>query len=159
MTDESSADAALGRIPSGIFILTVLSDGQATGMLASWVMQAGFEPPSVTVAVKHGRYIADWLSGGSPFVLNLVGEGGNYLIKHFGKGFEPGAPAFGGLETQPCSRGVPILQAAIGHLECNPVGHVDSGDHRIFLGEVVGGRFSDPERKPMVHLRKSGQRY
>ena len=34
----------LGRIPSGIFILTIRHADQETGMLASWVMQAGFEP-------------------------------------------------------------------------------------------------------------------
>ncbi len=36
----------LGRIPSGIFVLTVGDDtGRETGMLASWVQQASFDPP------------------------------------------------------------------------------------------------------------------
>ena len=52
-------------------------------MLASWVMQAGFEPPMVSVAVKQGRYVCDWLTEGQPFVLNLVGEGQKKLLKHF----------------------------------------------------------------------------
>ena len=46
--------AVLGRVPSGVFILTA-SDGQGkeTGMLASWVQQAGFDPPCDTVAVNQ----------------------------------------------------------------------------------------------------------
>ena len=51
--DTKSLDPVLGRVPSGIFILTVGTGDRATGMLASWVMQAGFEPPMVTVAVKQ----------------------------------------------------------------------------------------------------------
>ena len=34
-----SALAALGRIPSGLFVLTLRHGGRETGMLASWVQQ------------------------------------------------------------------------------------------------------------------------
>jgi hypothetical protein len=94
-------DPVLGRVPSGIYILTIGTGARATGMLASWVMQAGFDPPMVSIAVKQGRYICDWLSEGQPFVLNVVAEGKKDLLKHFGKGFEPGAPAFEGLPHFP----------------------------------------------------------
>ncbi len=148
----------LGRVPSGIFILTAGTGERATGMLASWVMQAGFEPPMVTVAVKQGRYVGEWIERGEPFVLNVVGEGQKNLLKHFSHGFEPGAPAFEGLEIRPCARGVPVLAEAVGHLECEPVSHVDSVDHRIFLARVVRGGM-EHDLPPMVHVRKSGANY
>jgi flavin reductase (DIM6/NTAB) family NADH-FMN oxidoreductase RutF len=68
-------------------------------------------------------------------------------------------PAFEGLEITHCARGVPILKDSLGHLECEPAGHVDSGDHRVFLAKVVRGRSIDSEHKPMVHIRKSGGHY
>lgn len=156
---RTAFDPVLGRVPSGIFILTVGVGERATGMLSSWVMQAGFEPPTVSVGVKLGRYVCDWLSAGQPFVLNLVGESQSHFLKHFGKGFEPGADAFEGLAVQHCARGVPILSDAIGHLECEPVKHIDSDDHRIFLAKVVRGKLHDADAKPMIHVRKSGANY
>ncbi len=159
MSTNKSFDQALGNIPSGIFILTVGTSNRATGMLASWVMQAGFEPPMVSVAVKLGRYVCDWLSEGQPFVLNLVREGQKDLLKHFAQGFEPGKPAFEGVEITHCARGVPVLADSLGHLECEPAGHVDSGDHRVFLAKVVRGKMMNGDAKPMVHIRKSGARY
>jgi flavin reductase (DIM6/NTAB) family NADH-FMN oxidoreductase RutF len=156
---KKAFDPVLGRVPSGIFVLTVGVGERATGMLSSWVMQAGFEPPMVSVGVKLGRYVCDWLSDGQPFVLNLVAEGQSQLLKHFGKGFEPGANAFVGIEITRCARGVPILSEAIGYLECEPVRHIDSGDHRIFLANVVRGKLHDPDAKPLVHVRKSGANY
>jgi flavin reductase (DIM6/NTAB) family NADH-FMN oxidoreductase RutF len=150
--------AALGRVPSGIFILTAGAGQAATGMLASWVMQAGFEPPMVTVAVRHGRYVGDWLANGDPFVLNLVGDDQVHFLKHFGKGFEPGEPAFTGLEVIIAHNGVPALADALGRLECEPAGHVDSGDHRIFLCRVTAGHYAG-EGQPMVHVRKNGAHY
>ncbi|MEX0938318.1 MAG: flavin reductase family protein [Pirellulales bacterium] len=155
---NDNADAVLGRVTSGIYILTIRSGEQATGMLTSWVMQAGFDPPMVTVAVKHGRYVCDWLNEGKPFVLHVVGESQKSLLKHFSKGFEPGQPAFEGLDIAQCSRGVPVINAALGHLECEPVGHTDSEDHRIFLAKVGQGSITNME-KPMVHIRTGGGRY
>ncbi len=150
--------AVLGRVPSGIFILTVGSDDLATGMLASWVMQAGFEPPMVTVAVRRDRYVAEWLTNGELFVLNLVAEGQKHLLKHFGRGFEPGEPAFTGLDIRPTDSGPPALVDAIGILECVPEKHVDAADHRIFLARVATGFLANDER-PMVHIRSNGAHY
>src|SRR3954451_22145164 len=159
MSNSKSFDPALGHIPSGIFILTIGTGTRATGMLASWVMQAGFEPPMVSVAVKLGRYVCVFLSEGQPFVLNVVAEGQKALLKHFSQGFEPGTPAFEGLEITHCARGVPILKDALGHLECEPAGQVDSDAHRALLPIVPRGKFNDSEHGPMVHVRKSGSHY
>ena len=159
MTKKHTFDPVIGHIPSGIFILTVGTGTRATGMLASWVMQAGFEPPTISVAVKLGRYVCDWLTEGQPFVLNLVADGQKSLLKHFGQGFEPGTPAFDGLEITHCARGVPILKESLGHIECEPSAHADSGDHRVFLAKVVRGRLSEADHKPMVHIRKTGAHY
>jgi flavin reductase (DIM6/NTAB) family NADH-FMN oxidoreductase RutF len=113
----------------------------------------------VSVAVKLGRYVCDWLTQGQPFVLNVVRESQTSVMKHFSKGFEPGQPAFDGLAITLCARGVPILTDALGHLECEPIRHVDSGDHRIFLANVVRGRLAHADAQPMVHIRKSGAKY
>ena len=158
LMSESTLQAVLGRVPSGIFILTVRHDGLETGMLSSWVMQAGFEPPMVTVAVNRSRYIAQWLDAGAPFVLNLVGEGQKPLLKHFGHGFPPDQPAFEGLDITRSPGGVPVLSASLGYMECVPLGHVDSPDHRIYLAEVRHGELLH-DNPPMIHIRKSGLHY
>ena len=109
---QSSIAAVLGRIPSGIFILTTRDEAvdgvRETGMLSSWVMQAGFEPPMITAAVRRDRYCADWLSRGRPFVLNLVAHEQSGLLKHFSKGFELGVPAFDGLKIASSALGLPV---------------------------------------------------
>jgi flavin reductase (DIM6/NTAB) family NADH-FMN oxidoreductase RutF len=149
---------ALGRVPSGLFILTVRHKSSDTGMLASWVMQAGFEPPMITVAVKRGRHVAEWITAEENFVLNLVGENQKSLLSHFGRGFEPGQDAFAGLAVERSAHELPILSDALGHLECSRRNFIDSGDHRIFLAEVVGGRIL-PDGQPYVHIRKNGLKY
>lgn len=148
----------LGRIPSGLFVLTARSGSEETGMLASWVMQAGFEPPMVSLVLRKDRYVTDWLTAGLPFVLNLLGKEQKGLIGHFGRGFAPGEPAFEGLPLERTEQDLAVLVGALGHLECVPHSHLDSGDHRLFLAEVVRGRLQS-EDHPAIHVRKSGAHY
>lgn len=165
LTSESQAAApsplaaALGKIPSGLFILTAAHDGAATGMLASWVMQAGFEPPMVTVAVNKKRYLCDWLAAESTrFALHVVPQGDTTLLKHFGRGFEPDADAFAGLDVAGEFGSAPLLPQADARLHCEVRGSLDAGDHRLFLAEVVAGDASS-DGAPAVHLRKNGLNY
>jgi flavin reductase (DIM6/NTAB) family NADH-FMN oxidoreductase RutF len=153
-----SFSPVLGRIPSGLYVLSVRQGDEETGMLASWVMQAGFEPPMVTVALRRGRMVTEWLTAGAPFVLNLLSQQQKAMLGHFGRGFDRGEPAFEGLDLQRTAQGLPVLAGAVGHLECMPVNHLDSADHRVFLAEVIGGRLLNEER-PLVHVRKSGLHY
>jgi flavin reductase (DIM6/NTAB) family NADH-FMN oxidoreductase RutF len=154
----SHLSSVLGRLPSGLFIVTAHRDGEETGMLASWIMQAGFDPPMITVALHKDRLLARWLSAKTPFAVNLLADDQNRLVGHFGRGYEAGEPAFDGLEVSRSPSGAAVLEGTIGYLECEPTGHIDSADHRIFLARVVSGHLSDGER-PMVHIRKNGLKY
>jgi flavin reductase (DIM6/NTAB) family NADH-FMN oxidoreductase RutF len=149
--------AVLGRLPSGLFVLTARRGDEETGMLASWVMQAGFEPPMVTVALRHDRQLADWLAGGTPFVINLLAEDQRALTARFGRA-PSGRPLFEGLDVLRTTDGVPALENTVGYLECTPAGSMDSGDHRIFLAHVLAGHLADG-RSPLVHIRKNGMKY
>jgi flavin reductase (DIM6/NTAB) family NADH-FMN oxidoreductase RutF len=148
----------LGRVPSGLYILSARHGDQETGMLASWVMQAGFEPPMVTVALGRDRFITKWVESDAPFALSLLADDQKPLISHFARGFEPGVPAFEGLEIVRTPLGLPAIGNSLGYVECRARSSVVSGDHRIFLAEVVGGD-SFRDGQPYVHIRKSGQRY
>jgi flavin reductase (DIM6/NTAB) family NADH-FMN oxidoreductase RutF len=151
--------AALGRIPSGLFVLTARRGTAETGMLASWVQQCSFEPPQVSVAVGRGRDLAAWLTDGAPFTLNVLGEGQRKLLSHFGKGFALDEPAFEGVEVERPAGEAPVLTAALAHLCCRVAGRFPAGDHDLVIGVVVSGRAHHADGKPFVHVRKSGSHY
>jgi flavin reductase (DIM6/NTAB) family NADH-FMN oxidoreductase RutF len=155
----SDLGAALGRVPSGLFILTVRRDGRATGMLASWVQQAGFEPPMVSIAFHMDRYVAEWALEAGRFVLNQVPAGNKTLLRHFGKGFAPDEPAFEGVRIAQEHPAGPVLAEALAYLVVEPAGEVTGGDHRVMLGRAVEGGLIDPEGHPLVHIRQNGLHY
>ena len=155
----SDLGAALGRVPSGLYILTARHDGRATGMLASWVQQAGFEPPMVSVALHKDRYIADWVRASGRFVLNQVPAGNKTLLRHFGRGFAPDEPAFEGVQIDHDHPAGPVLAEALAYLVVEPTGEVAGGDHVMMLGKVVEGGVIEPEGHPLVHVRQNGLHY
>ena len=57
MSHDAAPDlfAALGRVPSGLFILTARHGHRETGMLASWVQQCSFDPPQLSLCLRRGR--------------------------------------------------------------------------------------------------------
>ena len=154
----SDLASALGRIPSGIFILTAKHEGKSTGMLASWVMQAAFDPPMFSVAVRKDRYLAEWLIGGASVTLNILAEDEKEMISHFGHGFGPDEDAFEGLELLDEGDGTPILAEALGYLQGSVVCSMETGDHILFAVTIQSGRLLR-DGSPMTHIRKDGLKY
>jgi flavin reductase (DIM6/NTAB) family NADH-FMN oxidoreductase RutF len=150
--------AALGRIPSGLFILTARCGEVETGMLTSWVQQCSFDPPLIMVAIKCGREVLDWLTPGAALTLNLLDASETDMIVHFGRGFALGEPAFKGLDIDRPEGSAPVLTEALAYLECKVKARHGGGDHEILICEVVRGRMLG-DGQPMIHIRKSGFHY
>lgn len=165
MNDDAETREAIGRVlgrtPSGLFVLTAADgNGNETGLLVSWVQQASFEPPMITIAVNRERYLHQWLQHSPKMAINLVAQSQSSLLKHFARGFEPGQAAFTGLDIRLGATGVPVLAAALGTLEGRVAGRMDAGDHVIYLLEIRHAFLGDAiNEQPMVHVRKSGFRY
>jgi flavin reductase (DIM6/NTAB) family NADH-FMN oxidoreductase RutF len=160
MNDEQTRmlAPALGRIPSGLFILTAGDGKSETGMLVSWVQQCAFQPPRVSVAINSQRGINAWLNQGANFILNILSEDQTDMIAHFGRGYTLTEPAFTGLELMRGANGLPVLSDALGYLECRVTGRFPAGDHDLLIADVVAGRMLT-EGEPMVHVRKTGMKY
>lgn len=153
-TADSGIPAALGRIPSGLFVVS-WRDGDADRcMLASWVMQAGFTPPLVSVAVAASRDLLAALDRGATFAVSVLAESQRSLLARFGK---PTADAFVGLPLHRTPAGAAVLADSAAWLDCRPAGRAAQGDHVVVLAEVVGGGGTGAD--PAVHIRKNGLRY
>jgi flavin reductase (DIM6/NTAB) family NADH-FMN oxidoreductase RutF len=155
---QKNLGAALGRIPSGVFILTATRDGSETGMLASWVQQCSFQPPMFSFVVQRGRPIAEFLTPGAVFTLNILEAAQTDMIAHFGKGFTRQDDAFAGLDINRAAPHGPVLTEAHAYLFGKVLSQLPTGDHDLYVAEVTAGSLME-EGQPMVHIRKNGFHY
>ncbi len=160
-TIRNTIGKALGKIPSGVFILTVEhgSTSRRAAMMASWVQQAGFDPPTITVGVGKGRPIAALVRDAGKFGLSVLGENDTPLMKKYARGVPEGVDPFDGVQVSRTPGGVVYLAESLSYLECSLVQTIETGsDHDLMIARIVGGE-ALKEAKPFVHLRGNGFHY
>ncbi|PSO51261.1 MAG: flavin oxidoreductase [Cyanobacteria bacterium SW_9_44_58] len=160
VTDSQAArtEQALGRVVGALCVVTAKKGEVANGMLASWVSQATFSPPGLTVAVAKERAIESLMHVGDPFVLNILPEG-KQLQKHFMKNYSPGEDRFADIETEQAENGCLILKQALAYIELEVENRMECGDHWLVYGVAKAGKVLDPEKVTAVHHRNSGSHY
>ena len=150
---------AIGRIPSGVYILTTRHGGRDEAMMASWVQQASFDPPAVTVAVHKDRPVRGTLLAAGRFALAILPQDDTSLMKRYARGVPPGEDPFAGVEVITTPAGIPVPAGALGYLECELITvSVFGGDHEIHVARVTAGQVLR-EGKSFSHLRGNGFHY
>jgi flavorubredoxin/flavin reductase (DIM6/NTAB) family NADH-FMN oxidoreductase RutF len=162
---DGDLDKALGRLSGGLYVVTARQgEGESVrsgAMVASWVSQASFDPPGITIAVAKDRAIESLLQVGDRFVLNILRDDNHQpLLRHFLKRFPPGADRFAGVNVlDGVASGGPVLGDALAFLGCRVTQRMEVPDHWIVYAEVEQGNVSDATARTAVHHRKVGNHY
>ncbi len=162
---DANLDKALGRLTGGLYIVTASQgegDARRSGaMVASWVAQASFRPPGLSVAVAKDRAIEALMQVGDRFVINVLRQD-RYkpLMQHFLKRFPPGADRFEGVSVlHGAAEGGPVLTDALAYLSCRVEQRMEGPDHWIIYALVEQGNVADIDGRTAVHHRKTGNHY
>lgn len=151
-------EQAVGRVVGSLCVLSAKRENISSGMLASWVTQASFNPPGVTVAIAKDRAVESLTHTGDKFVLNILQEG-KTIRRHFLKNFAPGEDRFAGLNITESANGCPILTDGLAYLECTVKNRMECGDHWLVYAQVHNGKVLQSTGITAVHHRKSGSHY
>jgi flavorubredoxin/flavin reductase (DIM6/NTAB) family NADH-FMN oxidoreductase RutF len=153
-------EQAVGRLVGSLTIVTTQQGDLSSAMLASWVSQATFNPPGLTIAVAKERAIESLMYTGNKFVLNILEQGKHIpAMKQFLKPFAPGENRFAGINTETATNGSPILSDSLAYLECSIENRMECGDHWLLYATVETGKVLNPNGVTAIHHRKSGTHY
>ena len=157
----SDTAAAVGRIVGSLCCVTAKKEETQSAMLASWVSQASFNPPALTVAVAKERAVESFLLKGSAFNLNVLQAGNEKdVIKALLKPFAPGENRFGDMDVEISeANGCAVVTEALSVLECEVTDRMEAGDHWIVLAKVNEGKLLKEEGLTAIHHRKVGTSY
>ncbi len=136
--DDAAKKTTLRMIPYGIYVLTA-DDGKGNvgAATVNWVTQASFAPPLVVVGVKADSGAHTVVKGTGKFVLNMLGKDGKGAAFTF---FKPAKVEDGKISGQAFhtgANGAPILDSAIGAVECTVKQVLEMGDHSVVVAEVT----------------------
>ncbi|NUN63986.1 flavin oxidoreductase [Pseudanabaena biceps] len=153
----STVEQAVGRIIGSLCVLTIKRGEISTAMLASWVSQATFNPPGLSIAVAKDRAVESYLYEGDRFVLNIL-EQGKQARKYFMKKFAPGEDRFKDIPVEAGDGGL-ILSEGLAYLECRVSQRMECGDHWLVYATVENGKLLQSNGLTAIHHRKTASNY
>ena len=145
----------MDQMPYGFYIIGSAVDGDVNGMMADWVMQVSFEPRLVAVSFENDARTLQNVRTSRVFTVNLLSQEEHsmelaskfaqpyYGAKVKGRAGTAATAVHHKLEGIPHTKtvnGCPVLEAAMGWLECRAEEFVPAGDHTIVIGAVLDGR-------------------
>ncbi|XP_057817731.2 uncharacterized protein LOC131030829 isoform X1 [Cryptomeria japonica] len=156
----SNVEQAVGRVVGSLSVVSAKNGDAESAMLASWVSQATFVPPGITLAATKDRAVESLVLPGGKFVINVLGQGkSSAIMKQLLKPYKPGEPRFSGLQTKEASNGCKILLDAISWMECTVQSRMEAGDHWVLYATIDDGQLQDDKTLPAIHYRKTGANY
>ncbi|HHV35531.1 MAG TPA: flavin reductase family protein [Syntrophomonadaceae bacterium] len=118
----------------------------------AWINQCSWTPLQVMVSIAPQRYIHDMIAKSREFMVTIMGEGEEETVFFCGTKSGRGVDKVKELDisTRPGEViAVPRIKDALANLECKLVQSLVSGDHTIFIGEVVAADYCK-DRRPLV---------
>src|SRR4030042_6736219 len=137
-----------------VCVLSV-SDGKNENISTmAWVSAVSTEPPLISVAVSPKRYSHQLILNAQEFAILFLSNLQNELATLAGtisgqKKDKWALPQFQLLRKPPNKIKSPVLKDCRAVLECKLVQHVNSGDHSLFIGEIVHSEY-DPDVQPLI---------
>jgi flavin reductase (DIM6/NTAB) family NADH-FMN oxidoreductase RutF len=141
------SEATLRKYPEWIvLIVTVDADQSVNVMPAGWSMVTSHDPPLYAVSVAPSRYTHTLLRQTGEFTVAFPGPDLASAVRYCGtrSGCQVDKVRGTGLRVRGSQRVTPpLLEGAVANLECRVVAELETGDHTIFVGEVVAAHVQD----------------
>lgn len=130
--------SVFGKFATGV---TVVAAGQEVprGMTANSFTSVSIRPPLVLVCVNRHAAIHQAVLESGSFAVSMLSAHQEHIARYFADHSRPrGTTEFGSVNWSPGpGTGSPILDGALGWLDCDLAASYDGGDHAIFLGSVL----------------------
>ena len=136
MVSPDAFRAVLRRHPSGVAVVSVDASGQRVGLTVATLTSLSLEPALVGVAVARQAALHVLLREAGSFAVSLLAADQEPLAEHFARGVPP-IGMWQGIAVRDGELGAPLLDSALGWLECRLAAEVAAGTHTFFVGEVV----------------------
>ncbi|MCX6778179.1 MAG: flavin reductase family protein [Candidatus Micrarchaeota archaeon] len=123
-----------------VLVTSADEQGNPNIITLAWAMPTSQQPSMFAISVGKTRHSHKLISEGGEFVLCIPGRGMEKAIEICGTTSGKNTDKFEAAKlTQKKSKFVkpPGIEECYANLECKLVGKCDSGDHTIFVGEVV----------------------
>ena len=121
-------------------IVSIDKNSRANTMAAAWTTPVSIKPPLIAVAISPKRYTHSLIQESKEFTVNIPSKTLIEKVHICGtkSGREVDKIAIAKLNLKPAKHlKTPVVDECIGNMECKLWGTIPTGDHTLFIGEVL----------------------
>ena len=156
--DSALKKTVLRMFTYGLYAVTAKHGADISVMTANWLTQCSFEPPLLVLAVEGDSHSRQVIENSGAFAVNLYESGQRDLAGSLGRTFGKHPEKINEAAWKPGPlTGSPLLDSALGWVECRIVSSLPAGDHILFVAEVVEAGLNR-EGSPLT-LKEAGFKY
>ena len=144
--DSRTIRNVMGHFATGVAVVTTKDKaGLPFGLTVNAFTSLSLTPPLVVVCIDKAAQCYSCFHDSKVFAVNVLSEEQEELSTRFAT---KGIDKFQEIKWHKGENDVPLLDGAIGYIECKVANSYEGGDHTIFLGEIVG--VSATENRPLL---------
>ena len=143
MIDQQAFKDTLSHWASGVTVVTAHRGDERVGITASSFSSVSLDPPLILICVVKKLYTHQIIQESGSFGVHILQTEQLEWGMRFAGMIPEIEDRFAGLNVTTAVTGAPILADAMAWLDCRVANAHDSGDHTIFVGEVMATKSGD----------------
>ena len=145
--DKHSFRRCCGRFATGVTVAAVKDEaGTPHGVTVNSFTSVSLSPPQILICLDHSSKVLPFFRKSKYLGISVLREDQQDLSTRFAT---RGPDRFQGVRFHAGIEGVPLIEGAIAHFGCRVAKVVESGDHAIFIGDVL--EVSAAEGRPLLY--------
>lgn len=135
--DPVARKTVLRQFSYGLYAIGVARDGEHNMFTANWVTQVSFDPPLLALSVENDSHSIGLIAESGVFAISVLGDDQRDLAGLLGKRWELRPDKIDEVRTRTGVTGCPIVEDALGAVECRVVESMPGGDSTLLVAEVI----------------------
>ena len=131
--------SALGKITSGVYIVSSMKDGKYNGQIINSLFRVTAKPLTVAISINKENLTYEYIQASKAFSVSLLASSAAMtFIGLFGFKSGRDTDKFAQTKYKTGQTGVPIItDHSVAWLEAKVLQEMDCGTHVIFIGELI----------------------
>ena len=147
--DSAKYRQVLGHFPTGVSVVTAMTDDGPAGMAIGSFSSLSLEPPQVLFCPSRTSSSWSRIEGSGRFCVNILGDDQEDVSRVFASS---SSDKFAEIGWKRSGNGSPLLAGVLAHIECDIEQVLEGGDHVIVVGAVTALEVHH-EGGPLVFFR------
>jgi flavin reductase (DIM6/NTAB) family NADH-FMN oxidoreductase RutF len=152
--DPTGFRDVMSRFASGVTVVTTICDGVPHGLTVSAFSSVSLTPPRVLICLGNDTDSKPLIARSGCFAVHILGREHMELGPRFAKLIPGVDDPFEGMPYRAETSGAPILETCIAWLDCRVESAFPTGDHTIYVGDVLAAGRPHTECDPVLYYRR-----